>query len=222
MIRAVVSVALSCCLALSSFSQSPAQPSGQTPEQAIKIRTNEVLLDVTVQDKKGRPVRDLRPEEIEVYEDGVKQNLSKFAVVGETAKPVGQDAGKPAIPAEQTATASQLNLVTLLIDHLPVQRVQQVRDAAFNFLDNSLTPDVLVPRPETELLPPLSITATAASPTTKPRLAMPPALASVIGPSSAAGTRNSQGSRQNSSAVSASAEPAASTARDRTATKPDR
>lgn len=140
MIRTVVSVTLSCCLALSSFSQSPTQPSGQTTEQAVKIRTNEVLLDVTVQDKKGRPVRDLRPEEIEVYEDGVKQTISKFALVGDAPKPAGQDAGATTI----NAAPAPLNLVTMLFDHLSVQRVQLVRDAAFNFIDNTLTPNMQV------------------------------------------------------------------------------
>ncbi|MGH9800115.1 MAG: VWA domain-containing protein, partial [Blastocatellia bacterium] len=143
MIRALSTVALSCSLIFPSFAQQP--QSGQSPEQAVKIRTNEVLLDVTLQDKKGRPVRDIRQEEIEVYEDGVKQTISKFTLIGETPKPTGQDSGKPSEAATaQPATPPQLNLVTMIFDHLPVQRVQLVRDAAFNFVDNSLAKNVLV------------------------------------------------------------------------------
>ena len=34
-----------------------------------------VLLDLVVRDKKGSPVRDLRPDEIQVYEDGVRRDV---------------------------------------------------------------------------------------------------------------------------------------------------
>lgn len=127
--------------------QKPATESEQ--QQSVKITTNEVLLDVIVLDKKGRPVRDLRPEQIEIYEDGVKQNVSKFVPVsneqiatGKTSEAVAINAGEEN-PLNTNAPA-HLNLVTLIIDHLTVQRVQPVRDAAFNFIDNSLTDDMLV------------------------------------------------------------------------------
>ncbi|MDQ3011541.1 MAG: VWA domain-containing protein, partial [Acidobacteriota bacterium] len=103
------------------------------------------MLDVTLQDKKGRPVRDIRQEEIEVSEDGVKQTISKFALISDTPNPAGQDSGNQTGPAPTQSTANaQLNLVTMVFDHLPVQRVQAVRDAGYNFVDNSLTKNVLV------------------------------------------------------------------------------
>ena len=49
-----------------------------TPAQTLKIGAKEVLLDVIVRDKKGRNLRDLKPEEIEIYEDGVKQTIHSF------------------------------------------------------------------------------------------------------------------------------------------------
>lgn len=133
-------VLICCAFVISSSGQQQPTPAAQTP---VKIQTNEVLLDVVVHDKKGRPVRDLKPEDIEVYEDGVKQTPSKFVLVGDApTNPTNTGS-----PAENDATATsptQLNLVTLLIDHLTAQRVQQVRDAAFNFIDNSLADNVLV------------------------------------------------------------------------------
>ncbi len=129
---------LSCLLAITSTAQPQSnQKPVSEPEQrqSVKITTNEVLLDVIVLDKKGRPVRDLRPEEIEVYEDGVKQTFTKFLPVNGDNNGTEANAGN---------APSQLNLVTLIIDHLTVQRVQAVREAAFNFVDNSLTPDMLV------------------------------------------------------------------------------
>ena len=37
----------------------------------FRTGTTAVLLDIVVRDKKGRPVRDLRQDEITVLEDGV-------------------------------------------------------------------------------------------------------------------------------------------------------
>lgn len=120
------------------------QPSGQQP---VKIKTSEVMLDVVVTDKNGRPVRDLKADEIEIYEDGVKQTAFKFSVVGAAAN---REKRTPTPPKEDgamtiaTAAPPQLNLVTMIFDHLPANRVQPVRDAGYNFVDNSVTSDMLV------------------------------------------------------------------------------
>ena len=50
-------------------------------QEVIRAVTQEVLLDVVVRDHKGRLIRDLRPEEIEVYDDGVRQKLTSFRLV---------------------------------------------------------------------------------------------------------------------------------------------
>lgn len=141
-IRGLLACALSLLLVSSYEAQQPSAPAGQQP---VSIKTSEVLLDVLVHDKKGRPVRDLKPEEIEIFEDGVKQPITKFNVVGSTANgdktPISQ-------PQRGNVTTSdsqqQLNLVTLIFDHLTAVRVQPVRDAAFHFIDNSVADNMLV------------------------------------------------------------------------------
>ncbi|MCL6506865.1 MAG: hypothetical protein K6T59_07555, partial [Bryobacteraceae bacterium] len=64
--------------------------------------TQEVLLDLVVRDKRGRLVRDLRPEEIEVYDDGVPVKLTGFRLVtGQDAAGLGSraaGAGQPPAP----------------------------------------------------------------------------------------------------------------------------
>jgi hypothetical protein len=56
--------------------------SGQMPEAndrpVIHATTREVLLDLVVRDKHHHAVADLRPEEVEVYEDGVRQKVLVF------------------------------------------------------------------------------------------------------------------------------------------------
>jgi len=136
-----LTVILICCaFVISSSGQQQPTPAAQTP---VKIPTNEVLLDVVVHDKKGRPVRDLKPEDLEVYEDGVRQTPSKFTLVGD-AQANSAKSGSTVENDIATNSTTQLNLVTLLIDHLTAQRVQQVRDAAYSFIDNSLADNVLV------------------------------------------------------------------------------
>ncbi len=65
-----------------------AQQQGSAPqkaqEQTIRIASEEVLLDIVARDKRGRPVNDLKAEELEVYEDGVRQQVASFRKVDRT------------------------------------------------------------------------------------------------------------------------------------------
>jgi hypothetical protein len=54
----------------------------QTPDASqrpvIHATSREVLLDLVARDKHHHAVADLRPEEVEVYEDGVRQKILVF------------------------------------------------------------------------------------------------------------------------------------------------
>src|SRR5260221_11549045 len=68
--------------ALGSAAQS--QPQAANPEQSnttLRSTAQEVLLDMVFRDKKGKAIRDVRPEEIHILEDGVEQNLASFHLV---------------------------------------------------------------------------------------------------------------------------------------------
>ncbi len=47
-------------------------------DSTFKVNTNLVTLNVTVKDKSGNPLTNLKKEDIEVYEDGVKQTVAVF------------------------------------------------------------------------------------------------------------------------------------------------
>ena len=70
---------------------------GQTPQnqdEVIRVRTNEVRLDIVVKDKKGHTVKDLNAADFEVLEDGVSQKLESFRFVNrESSAESGNKAG---------------------------------------------------------------------------------------------------------------------------------
>ena len=60
----------------------PAQvPAPVQPAPTFRVRVDLVTNDVVVRDEKGNFVPDLRPEDIQVFEDGVAQELSSMTVV---------------------------------------------------------------------------------------------------------------------------------------------
>ena len=76
------------CLGLATIIASPAyaqQPDAQGRRPAITIRldTDLVVIDVTATDKSGNYIRDLRAEEIQVFEDGRRRSINFFAVSDE-------------------------------------------------------------------------------------------------------------------------------------------
>jgi Ca-activated chloride channel homolog len=65
--------------AFAAYAQQPdaqGRPSGLT----IRLDTDLVVIDVTATDKSGAYVRDLRPEEIQVFEDGQERKINFFAM----------------------------------------------------------------------------------------------------------------------------------------------
>ena len=61
------------------------EPAPQKPDDVLRVRTNEVRLDVVVKDKKGHAVRDLSQADFDVVEDGVSQRIKSFQFVNREA-----------------------------------------------------------------------------------------------------------------------------------------
>src|SRR6266566_2983181 len=86
------SIALLVVLAVGLSAQTPAQ-SGQTPAPAkpaapaqpekptFRMQVDLITNDVVVRDEKGNFVPDLKRDEFEIYEDGVKQDITSMTVV---------------------------------------------------------------------------------------------------------------------------------------------
>ncbi len=83
MIKILLTFIFAFAISLNAFSQTP-QPTA-TPvaeDDIVKISTNLIQIDVTVTDKKGNVITDLKPEEVEIYENGKKQDISNFSFIG--------------------------------------------------------------------------------------------------------------------------------------------
>ena len=117
----------------------------------FRVDTEVVLLDIVVRDKKGRTVRDLRREELDVYEDGVRQETGNFRFLdsratGEALEDAAErapaDAARPPVP--RPGESRHLNLVTFLFDQLGPDGRNMARKAALSFLELEDRPDVYV------------------------------------------------------------------------------
>lgn len=66
---------------LSVLAQNPSATPPPADDEAIKISTNLISIDVTVTDKDGNIVADLKPEDFEVFENGKKQEITNFSFI---------------------------------------------------------------------------------------------------------------------------------------------
>ena len=89
---------------------SPVLTRAQTPAQdqddVVRVRSNEVRLDVVVKDKKGRPIRDLKAGDFEVLEDGVAQKVESFRFVSREAAPAGTETKNDKVAGNTTGTTT--------------------------------------------------------------------------------------------------------------------
>lgn len=135
-----------------ALAQPPPEPPDELRREVFRVDAEVVLLDVVARDKKGRTVRDLRPEEVEVYEDGVRQETGSFRfldsrAIGEALENAAAAAAAPS-PAPpgppRPGESRHLNLVTLLFDQLGPEGRNIARKAALSFLEIEDRPDVYV------------------------------------------------------------------------------
>jgi VWFA-related protein len=98
-------------------------PLAQQPP-ITRTTTTGVLIDVTVVDRNGRPVLDLRPEEFELSEDGKRQQLAAVSLVHDgVSRPAASSivSTAPARPAAATAPAADAAPTTeALPDDTPI------------------------------------------------------------------------------------------------------
>jgi hypothetical protein len=93
--RLIPAILLALLCASFGLSQEPGPIASPTPLEdgdVVKISTNLIQIDVTVTDSKGKPIPDLRREEMEIYENGKLQKITNFSYMTDikSASPDGQ------------------------------------------------------------------------------------------------------------------------------------
>ena len=111
----------------------------QEPPPTFTSDTQVVLLDLVARDRKGKTVADLRADEVQVFEDGTRCEISSFRLVrasgrDEPAPPQAAPSPEKVGSAPETATPSQANLVVLVFDVLPVATAPLARQGALDLL----------------------------------------------------------------------------------------
>lgn len=137
------------------FSQT-AKPTPTPPpaddEDVVKISTSLIQVDVTVTDKNGKVISDLKPEEIEIYENGKKQNISNFSFISkikkttETPAENGKDKVSVPVPPRNVNSEQVRRTIALVVDDLTLsfESVYFVRRALKNFVDEQMQDGDLV------------------------------------------------------------------------------
>lgn len=133
----------------------PTQERPQHPESddVVRITTNLVQVDAVVTDKEGKLVTDLKPEEVEIYEDGRKQKITHFSFNATTSeqpekdsKPVAADKNAPPVPPSRLRPEDVRRTIAVVVDDLGLsfESTHFVRDALKRFVDRQMQPGDLV------------------------------------------------------------------------------
>src|SRR6059058_2246719 len=113
------------------------QPQTTTPaEDTVKARTNEVLLDVVVRDKKGRAVNDLKAEDFHILDNGEAQKVTSFRLV-QGAEVIGAGGVRTALDPLR-----QVRLVTMIFHCYNNEARRLAHDAALDFLKGAFPQNV--------------------------------------------------------------------------------
>ena len=128
-------------LAATSLGASPQTPPAPAAPSTFPAQIEQVTVDVVVTDSKGQPVTDLKRENLEIYEDGVRQPIASFDLFQVAPAPPAAatpaDVATPPRLSTNTAAEEQggRTFVIAFDDmHLRTRTAQQAKAAVAEFL----------------------------------------------------------------------------------------
>lgn len=128
------------------FAQTPTPTPND--DDVVKISTNLIQVDVTVTDKKGNVVKDLKREDFEIYENGERQDISNFSFISNQPAQIQNPNEKTNIPKPVgTLRAEQIRrTIALVVDDLSLsfESAYRVRRALKKFVDEQMQEGDLV------------------------------------------------------------------------------
>ncbi len=147
--------ALSACMSCSLLPAQTAPRQIEPHKPVIRTNAREVLLDVVVRDKHRKAIRDLKPSEIQVYEDGVLQKVKAFRDVEGADQLQSERKVQSERKAARTKAAlapeiesveprnrlQQVNFVSVVMAQIAPQNLNFARQAVLQFLKNDDLPN---------------------------------------------------------------------------------
>ncbi len=139
---------------LTNFAQTPTPTPKTVDDDVVKISTTLIQVDVTVTDKNGKIIKDLNPEDFEIYENGEKQAITNFSFVSTssdiapTSVKAQENEKNPKIPLPPMSLKPEQvrRTIALVVDDLGLsfESVYQVRRALRKFVDEQMQANDLV------------------------------------------------------------------------------
>src|SRR5678816_3816598 len=130
----------------------PQQSPRSNDDEVVRITTNLVQVDAVVTDKNGKLITDLRPDEVQIFEDGHQQKITNFSIVNPEASsapllpsaPLDENA--PPLPPTKLHPEDVRRTIALVIDDLGLsfRSTYDVRNALKKFVDQQMQPGDLV------------------------------------------------------------------------------
>ncbi len=138
--RIPITAALCCLIAI---------PQALAQDSVIRVTVNLVQTDAVVTDSNGRHIEGLKPEDFEIFEDGVQQPITHFSYVkgasaaANTTSPVS---GAPTAPFEPLREDQVRRTIILVADDLGLSaaEIPGVRATMKEFVDKLMQPGDLV------------------------------------------------------------------------------
>jgi VWFA-related protein len=129
------------------------QPPPVSDEDVVRITTNLVQVDAVVTDRNGRPVTDLKREEIQIFEDGRRQKITHFSYIltesfgpARSRTPATKGTNAPPIPPTRLKPEDVRRTIAIVVDDIGLssESTYFVRRALKKFVDEQLQPGDLV------------------------------------------------------------------------------
>ena len=134
------------------FAQTPTPtPKPVENDDVVKISTTLIQVDVTVTDKNGKIVTNLKPEDFEIFENDERQSITNFSFISsvsetvQTPKPNKTEAGVP-IPPVAIRPDQVRRTIVLVVDDLGLSAdsIYTVKRSLRKFVDEQMQPNDLV------------------------------------------------------------------------------
>jgi VWFA-related protein len=142
-VGSLLAIALSFCVLNRIAGQTP-----QSQDDVIRVRTNEVQLDIVVKDKKSRPVKDLTAADFEILEDGISQKIESFRFVSREVLREASDTGSPnrkesnpqavATTTPVVATRTTPGITALVFDRLTLEARSLAKKAGIAYAQEGM------------------------------------------------------------------------------------